>query len=58
MTLQTLTGRLQELCHRGHAQDNVVFETVFSGENADSMETMPDGNGNILVRIKMEEKLS
>lgn len=25
MTLQTLTGRLQELCHHGHAQDEVAF---------------------------------
>lgn len=25
MALQTLTGRLQELCHHGHAQDEVAF---------------------------------
>lgn len=26
MTLQELTNRLQDLCHSGHAQDEVVFE--------------------------------
>lgn len=26
MTLQEFTSRLQDLCHSGHAQDEVVFE--------------------------------
>lgn len=57
MTLQTLTGRLQELCHHGHAQDDVavvVDGTHYAVSDVDLREELP---GETWIFVEWEKEI-